>query len=274
MMRLSMDVVSVLGDRCDTISGNSGARVGAAPKAARRRGSTKRSSEKRGADPAPCLGHSVRLRDELSGVLVHQEACGMRTPGPDEAHAVAHALRLADQGEDAANRLRVEIMTDIGSNTRYVPSTAADIMRQPVVTVSPTASLRELVSLLRRAGVSGVPVVDMHRTVVGTVSVTDLLWLSDRLAGAEEDSGDAGQAARSLDQTIVRDVMTPDVFGVEPHASLVEIGAFFARTGLGRAVVLDGGKLPAQGPNDDLLRAAGTYAKLREASRMGELPVQ
>ena len=129
------------------------------------------------------------------------------------------------------------------SDTRYVRSTAVDIMRQPVTTVSPTASLRELISLFRRSGVSGVPVVDMQRKVVGTVSVTDLLWLSDWLAGKEEDSADPARAARNLDETTVRDVMTPDVFGVEPHASLIEVGAFFARTGLGRAVVLDGGKV-------------------------------
>jgi CBS domain-containing protein len=124
-----------------------------------------------------------------------------------------------------------------------VPSTAADIMRQPVVTVSPTAPLRELISLFRRSGVSGVPVVDIQGEVLGTVSVTDLLWLSDRLTAPDEEGATLVRAARELDQTTVRDVMTPDVFGVEPHASIAELGAFFTRTGLGRAVVLDEGKI-------------------------------
>lgn len=116
-------------------------------------------------------------------------------------------------------------------------------MRQPVVTVSPTAPLRELISLFRRSGVSGVPVVDIQGAVLGTVSVSDLLWLSDRLTAAREDGSSLARAARELDRTTVRDVMTPDVFGVEPQASIAEVGAFFARTGLGRAVVLDEGKI-------------------------------
>jgi len=37
--------------------------------------------------------------------------------------------------------------------------------------------------------------------------------------------------------------MTPDVFGVEPGSSLAQLAAFFSRTGLGRAVVLEHGKL-------------------------------
>jgi CBS domain-containing protein len=131
----------------------------------------------------------------------------------------------------------------MGTSTRPKLAKAADIMRQPVVTISPTASLRELISLFRRSGVSGVPVVDIERNVLGTVSVTDLLWLSDLLTEEEEGGGATARAAKKLDETTVRDVMTPDVFGVEPHASLAEVGAFFARTGLGRAVVLDGGQI-------------------------------
>ncbi|MDH3205170.1 MAG: CBS domain-containing protein [Gemmatimonadota bacterium] len=134
-------------------------------------------------------------------------------------------------------------MTSTGSNPCSVPSTAADIMRTPVVTVSSTASLRELLNLLRRTGVSGVPVVGMDQKVIGTVSVTDLMWCSDRLAAEDADVDDSARAVRHLDETTVREVMTPDVFGVGPQASLAEVAAFFASTGLGRAVVLDSGEL-------------------------------
>jgi predicted transcriptional regulator len=41
----------------------------------------------------------------------------------------------------------------------------------------------------------------------------------------------------------VRDVMSPDVFGVEPDSSLAELARFCSRTGLGRAVVLEHAKL-------------------------------
>jgi CBS-domain-containing membrane protein len=115
-------------------------------------------------------------------------------------------------------------------------------MQRDVVTVSPEASILELVDLLRENAISGVPVVEDERdVVVGTVSVSDLMWLSDWLAGEATDGRE--RAAQHLEEKRVRDVMTPDVFGVDSEASLGELAAFFSRTGLGRAVVLDRGKL-------------------------------
>lgn len=116
-------------------------------------------------------------------------------------------------------------------------------MQREVVTVSPSASVRELALLLRRSGVSGAPVVDQDRALVGTVSVSDLMWLSDLFASGKREGRDRGSAVEQIDQRKVRDVMTPDVFGVTPDASLADLAAFFARTGLGRAVVLEDGKL-------------------------------
>jgi CBS domain-containing protein len=122
------------------------------------------------------------------------------------------------------------------------PSTVADLMNRDVVTVSPSTSLRELVRLFRRHGISGAPVANAALEVVGMVSETDLMWLADRFAEGGT-SGDPAGATRHLDERTVGDVMTADVFGVGPRATLRELAAFFARTGLGRAVVLEGGKL-------------------------------
>jgi CBS domain-containing membrane protein len=123
------------------------------------------------------------------------------------------------------------------------PSTVADLMRRDVVTASPANTVRELVDLLRRHGISGAPVVDQARRVVGMVSETDLMWLADWFAEEPGSHGVRSRAAEHLDQKTVGDVMTADVFGVASHASLAELAAFFARTGLGRAVVLKDGKL-------------------------------
>lgn len=116
-------------------------------------------------------------------------------------------------------------------------------MRRDVVTVSPSTTVRELVDLLRRHGISGAPVVDQARRVVGMVSETDLMWLADWFAERPESNGTQGPAAEHLDEKTVGEIMTADVFGVAPDASLAELAAFFARTGLRRAVVLDGDKL-------------------------------
>lgn len=51
-----------------------------------------------------------------------------------------------------------------------------DIMTEEVVTVTPETTLRDLVELLGKEGVSGVPVVSGDR-VVGVVSATDVLGL-------------------------------------------------------------------------------------------------
>ena len=81
-------------------------------------------------------------------------------------------------------------------------------METEVVTISPAASIRELVDVLRRFAISGVPVVDEDRRVVGTVSTTDLIWRGHWFAPGsgylEEDRG-----ARGLDEGKVHDVMTP-----------------------------------------------------------------
>jgi CBS domain-containing protein len=125
-----------------------------------------------------------------------------------------------------------------------------DLMRTTVVTVSPTASIPELVRLLKEHGISGAPVVSDDGTVVGTVSVSDLVWLCDEYAGAtpERRSGTGTPGLRT-----VRDVMTPDVFGVTSGGSLAELARFFSRTGLRRAMVLDGARLAGLVSATDLL---------------------
>jgi CBS-domain-containing membrane protein len=144
------------------------------------------------------------------------------------------------------------------------PSTVADLMRREVITISPSSSVRELTDLFRLHRVSGVPVVDASRNVVGTVSVSDLMWLSDWLLEGSE-SGDGAWAAEHLEEKKVRDVMTPDVFGVEPDASLAELAGFFSRTGLGRAVVLERGKLVGIVSVIDLLGSIADRARPQES---------
>lgn len=121
------------------------------------------------------------------------------------------------------------------------PRTVADLMSREVVTISSDASVQELAALLSRHGISGVPVVDEEGEVIGTVSISDILWLSDRLApllGGRAPSG-SGKPP-SVELGTVMEIMTPDVFGVEPTASIQELLRFFSRTGLHRAPVVEG----------------------------------
>lgn len=116
----------------------------------------------------------------------------------------------------------------------------AELMKRDVVTISPDASVRELVRVLRDEGIGGMPVVDRDGMVVGMVSSTDVLWLA--VAG-DDDGSRAFLSADDLAHRKVRDIMTPDVFGVSPDASAADLRRFFARTGVQRALVLDDRKI-------------------------------
>jgi CBS domain-containing protein len=116
----------------------------------------------------------------------------------------------------------------------------AELMKRDVVTISPDATVRELVRVLRDEGIGGMPVVDRNGTVVGMVSSTDVLWLA---VAADDAGARAFLSADDLAHRRVRDIMTPDVFGVAPDASASDLRRFFARTGVQRALVLDDGKI-------------------------------
>lgn len=132
--------------------------------------------------------------------------------------------------------------------------TVGDLMQRDVVTITGDASLRELIQLLSLHGISGCPVVGADRRPVGTVSTTDLLWLSDRLIPVLSSSSRAQQELPGiLDEQQVRTIMTPDVFGVEASESLEALSRFFARTGLRRALVLEEGELAGIVSISDLL---------------------
>lgn len=115
--------------------------------------------------------------------------------------------------------------------------TVTDLMKAPVLHVSADAPLRDVVRVLCHRGVSGVPVVDEAGMAVGVVTVSDLMWLAEELL-AGNPAGGRGAADMGLART-AGEVMTPDVFGVPPTASLEELASFFSRTGLHRALVLE-----------------------------------
>ena len=52
---------------------------------------------------------------------------------------------------------------------------AKDLMTSPVVSVCETTTVKELVALMSKRAISGVPVVDEGGMLVGVISITDLL---------------------------------------------------------------------------------------------------
>jgi CBS domain-containing protein len=131
----------------------------------------------------------------------------------------------------------------------WLGATVADLMRRDVVTVSPSTPIDDLIGLFRQHGISGAPVVNERKKAIGMVSETDLTWLMDRFV-----RNDGNAIPANLHEMTVGEVMTADVFGVAPEATISELAAFFARNGLGRAVVLEEGELRGVVSVIDLLR--------------------
>lgn len=133
---------------------------------------------------------------------------------------------------------------------------AADIMQRDVVTTSPTASLREAMTLMLENSVSGLPVVDHKDRCVGVISATDVLRLEqERLEEAGGEAEELGsyfdddtqrwhtlRMTRALDDVpdmSVGEVMSRDLVSVRLDSPLSMVAALMVDRGIHRVLVLD-----------------------------------
>lgn len=144
---------------------------------------------------------------------------------------------------------------------------ARDIMTSPVVTVAPDATVQEVAALLYERRIGAVPIMQEGR-LAGIVSETDLLrrheigtdayrrpgslWL--RLFGADSSLQDYVRShARHA-----RDVMTSEVATVTPDTPVAEIAKLLEGRGIGRAPVVEAGKLVGIVSRANLVQALAT----------------
>ncbi len=165
-----------------------------------------------------------------------------------------------------------------------------DIMVHPVRTVDPRTSVCELVQLLAREQISGVPVLDGSRKLLGVVSASDVirlmasehevpsgdpLWdpvawdedtaeddllhelMTEREGGGEGGSPPQGGAGSVLDATTVGDIMTPATFTISPDATVRELAAFLTGGRIHRCLVVERGRLVGIVTSSDVVRALG-----------------
>jgi len=164
-------------------------------------------------------------------------------------------------------------------------TTVRDIMRENVITVSPTTSVREIAQTLVREAIGGVPVVESDGTVVGVVSASDIVRIAAREPEAEVgfvarrspalepvDGDDIGQTpgfyapdvipewvrpvllGDALDDLDATAIMTPASFHVGPELSLERLADFLVRGRIHRALVQENGKLIGIVSSFDALR--------------------
>lgn len=91
----------------------------------------------------------------------------------------------------------------------------AELMRANVKTVREDAMVEDVLRDLADAHVSGLPVVDRHGRMIGVVSQTDII-------AAEAEAGDGMARTELMEDTMVRDIMTPRVLTIGPEAEVRE----------------------------------------------------
>ena len=124
----------------------------------------------------------------------------------------------------------------------------AEIMQTDVRTVPGDTSVSEVVMALADGNISGLPVVDARNQVVGVVSTTDLI-----AAQAETRSSEERQVL--LEQTTVRDIMTPRPLMIESAAEVSEAARHMLYADVRRLLVEDGGVLAGVVSQTDIVRA-------------------
>lgn len=112
--------------------------------------------------------------------------------------------------------------------------TARDIMSRDLVAILPAATFRELVELLARHRISGVPVVEEGGRLVGVATEADVL-------------------ARS--GATVADIMTRQVLTVTEDTPVDDIGRLLARERIRRVPVVRGEKVLGIVSREDVVRA-------------------
>lgn len=136
-----------------------------------------------------------------------------------------------------------------------------DLMTQDVQTIGPEASLKEAAALLAERGISGVPVVDGARRVLGVLSEADILakergQLPERkgLFGLLH-SRELVDLESKLDARSVADAMTAPALTIRPKDPLSKAAALMADKGIKRLPVVEDGTLVGIVTRADLVRA-------------------
>ena len=132
-----------------------------------------------------------------------------------------------------------------------------EIMRSPVVTIRPDATLRQAAELMLEHNINGLPVVDDARRVIGIIGLKDILRAPmPSIAHATVSRlATEGDVAKRLDTTLVERVMATTVFSVKEDDPLMTAVAIMVNQGLHPVPVLRGQQLVGVVSRADAVRA-------------------
>lgn len=127
----------------------------------------------------------------------------------------------------------------------------SDLMQTAVKTVTGDTPVSEVIVSLADVQVSGLPVVDTRGRAVGVVSSTDLITAQARARTAQE-------RQILLEQTQVRDLMTPKPLTIESTADVQEAARHMLYAEVRRLFVEQRGVLVGVISQTDIVRAVAT----------------
>ena len=130
----------------------------------------------------------------------------------------------------------------------------ADLMGTNLRTVDPDATIAEAVTILADGHVSGLPVVDGRRRVLGVISASDVV-----MAIAEAPT--PRDRERLFEGTRVREIMTPKPQVVSVDSDVAEAARTMLYLEVHRLFVVEGGELVGVISQSDIAGAVAT-AKL------------
>ena len=129
----------------------------------------------------------------------------------------------------------------------------AELMRTDVKTVDIDATVEDAIATLADVHVSALPVTDAHGRILGVVSTTDIL-----ASLAETTEPDARE--RLLDETSVRDIMTPRSRVIAPDADVLEAAREMLYLDVHRLFVEDKERLVGVISQTDIVAAVARQA--------------
>jgi len=120
------------------------------------------------------------------------------------------------------------------------------VQQQHLVTVRPDQSINEVINIMIEKRISGAPVLDENRKLVGIISEKDCLRIVV----------DQAYHNLPLSSPVVADYMTRNVKTLSPDSTVVDAATEFLNTPIRRMPVVENGVLIGQISRIDILRAA------------------
>src|SRR5665647_3102869 len=143
---------------------------------------------------------------------------------------------------------------------------ARDVMVSPVITVRPSASVREVAQIFLERRISAVPVVDEHGKLVGIISEGDLMHRAEPgterkrswwLQGFTGDETLAAEYVRAHARKVA-DVMTRHVIFAAPDMPLYEIANMLESNSIKRVPIVKDGQVVGIVSRANLIQAVAS----------------